>query len=206
MKSNRMLLTLWVIMLVATLLAAGDPWTNKPFTEWTAEEVAAINKNSPWAKTLLGNSDLPAQVTVQWASSLTLRQAAAREGQLQGTMTQQQVAQLLAMGFQQYVIAVRGEGVTTLISGYAELTEEALRRSTYLQPKDSQRKIYPLGMEVNLEGKEPTATFYFPREDSGQRAIGLSEKEVDFLWQSEKNRLRVTFDLTQMTRSGKPDL
>lgn len=206
MKSNATLPASLVILLVPALLSAGNPWTDKPFTEWTAEEVATITRNSPWAKTLLGNSDLPATVTVQWASSLTLRQATAREGQLQGTMTEREVAQLVAMGFQQYVIAVRGEGVNIMISGYAELTEEALRRSTYLQPKDSQKKIHPLGMEVDLEGKEPTAIFYFPREDSGKPAIGLSEKEVNFLWQSEKNRLRVTFDLSQMTRSGKPDL
>lgn len=262
MKAKPTAASMLVILLGATLVGAGDPdfdprkmlregkpdpvvgtgepWKEKPFREWTKDDVAQITSASPWAKTLGSKTSmlvtsvpgaapagqpplitsvpsvfdkqetstnlLPGGAIIQWASSLTMRQAMAREGELNGTMTSEQAAQLLTMSFQQYVITVRGGGVASMVAGFKELSEEALRNSAYLELQGSKQKIYPLGIEINLQG-DPVAWFYFPRELEGQPVFRPGEKAVEFNWVSEaKDKINVTFDLRKMMRDGKPDL
>lgn len=41
-----------MFLLSATLLWAGDPWKEKPYTEWTQKDVQKVFQDSPWAHTV----------------------------------------------------------------------------------------------------------------------------------------------------------
>lgn len=141
---------------------------------------------------------------VQWVSAFTMRQALARQGQLQGTMQANDAIQLIMMSPEQYVIAVRGRAVPLLLAGLVEKSQEALQESSYLQPQGGE-PIRPLRIEVNLEG-EPAAFFYFPRGAAAAPLLTPEQGKVEFSWNSRVDVLSVTFDLSMMTRGGKPDL
>jgi hypothetical protein len=48
MKVKLLFLDVCAAALVTTALWAGDPWKDKPYTEWTAAEVYKLLENSPW--------------------------------------------------------------------------------------------------------------------------------------------------------------
>jgi hypothetical protein len=141
---------------------------------------------------------------VQWVSAFTMRQAMARQGQLQGTMRTDNALRLIMMNPEQYVIAVRGQAVSLLLAGMPDKTQEALQAAAYLRPQGGE-PIHPLGIEVNLQG-EPAAFFYFPRGEVTAPLLTPEQGQVDFHWSSKVDELSVTFDLSKMTRGGKPDL
>ncbi|MGH9701803.1 MAG: hypothetical protein ACRD4K_00385, partial [Candidatus Acidiferrales bacterium] len=43
----------------------GDPWNQKPYTEWTLTDVLRVTQNSPWAHSLANNGTLAPQQPVQ---------------------------------------------------------------------------------------------------------------------------------------------
>ena len=45
------LLSLFTFLLLALALYAGDPWKDKPYTDWTMEDIQKILSDSPWVKT-----------------------------------------------------------------------------------------------------------------------------------------------------------
>ncbi len=49
MSASRHVLILGLSLFTASNIWAGDPWKEKPYQEWTAEEVQTILTNSPWA-------------------------------------------------------------------------------------------------------------------------------------------------------------
>lgn len=142
---------------------------------------------------------------VQWASSFTLRQATARAGRLEGTMSSADAAQLLMLIPQQYIIAVRGDVVPLVVAGLPERTQEAVQQSVYLQPRGNGEKIRPVGIEINLDG-EAFAVFYFTRGPVDAPVLSPEQDMVEFNWSSSLDTVSVIFDLTKMTRGGKPDL
>jgi hypothetical protein len=50
MNRNRTVWTILSVLIGATLLWAGDPWKERPYTEWTEKECRKLLQNSPWAK------------------------------------------------------------------------------------------------------------------------------------------------------------
>ncbi len=50
MNSKPIVRTTLLVLLAASLLWAGEPWKEKPYTEWTEDEVKKILKDSPWAQ------------------------------------------------------------------------------------------------------------------------------------------------------------
>ncbi len=52
MKSNVILGGTLLVLLGSSVVWAGDPWKEKPYTEWTQEEIVKILLDSPWAKKL----------------------------------------------------------------------------------------------------------------------------------------------------------
>lgn len=246
--------SLSLLLLGAPLLWAGESWLEKPFTQWTTEDLFEITQDSPWAKTLFLESG-PARVSVvpdtssppvivpiynrrggvigykvldrstvkvtlvtevvvvQWASSVVLRQARVRQGQLKGILAPEQAAELLATQPKQYVISVRGSPVPSMSRELNQLDQSSPGQSVYLKPKRSKLKIHPIGVEVRTMGEpeaflagEPVVWFYFPRELAGQPVIGRHEEKVEFHWNSARKRINITFNLGRMTRDGKPDL
>jgi hypothetical protein len=91
------------------------------------------------------------------------------------------------------------------MAGLPEQTLEAVQQSVYLQPGNSDATIRPEGIEVNLDG-EAFAIFYFSRGPADSPVLSLEQGTVEFNWSSGLDTVSVTFDLTKMTRGGKPDL
>jgi len=50
MKSKVILSGTLLVLLSSSVVWAGDPWKEKPYTEWTAKDVDKVLQNSPWAK------------------------------------------------------------------------------------------------------------------------------------------------------------
>ncbi len=50
MKSKVILSGTLLVLLGSSVAWAGDPWKEKPYTEWTEKEVQKVLKKSPWAK------------------------------------------------------------------------------------------------------------------------------------------------------------
>lgn len=156
--------------------------------------------------------DLSSATLVQWASSRTVREGMARQSILQGSMTKDQAAQLVRMSFEQYVIAVKGRVVLSMAAGFKKLPRAAFQHSAYLVRSDSKEKLYPAGIEVSPEG---VAWFYFPRRLPGRSPGATKADPIEFHWRSVGSNvdfsagaehIKVTFDLNQMIRDGKPDL
>lgn len=38
------------VLFITVLLCAGEPWTQKPYTQWTPEEIDRVLRKSPWAR------------------------------------------------------------------------------------------------------------------------------------------------------------
>jgi hypothetical protein len=49
-KTARVLVAGAAVAVLAAGLVAGEPWKEKPFNEWTAEEISRLMTDSPWAK------------------------------------------------------------------------------------------------------------------------------------------------------------
>jgi hypothetical protein len=108
MKIKVILSTVLLVLLGIGAVWAGEPWEDKPYTEWTQKEVEKLLSDSPWAKSVkkrtgpgryewdsggpgwIGDGGPPSQRAgsvpvpetsknvIRWESSLTIRQARAR--------------------------------------------------------------------------------------------------------------------------------
>jgi hypothetical protein len=161
-------------------------------------------------------TSIEAQVVVQWASSLTLRQARVRQGQLKGIMTSERTSELLAPSPDRYVIAVRGAYLRAVLNGMDTSKQDSILRSVHLKPKQSKTKLYPTEMRIFTAGEpedlfmgEPVVWFLFPRQLDGKPAIAANERKVEFHWKLRDFNIRdvhANFDLREMIRDGKRDL
>jgi hypothetical protein len=235
-----------LVLLGSSVVWAGDPWKDKPWTEWTEKDVQRILNDSPWAKKLrrrlgrgqsLGSrgeslesveweekgstpagpargsvyvepsagipepSTTPRRVShyhnvfVRWFSSVTVRQATMRQGQLGRPKSQSKVNKL-----PEYAIAVWG-AVT------AGFSNDELRQSAYLQPERSKQRI----PATRVSDTEFGLLFYFPRDLNDKPVLETQEKKVEFYCckvdsETYQKAIKVTFDLRKMVRDGKPDL
>ena len=69
-----------IIFAVVTVLWAGEPWKQKPYTEWSVEDVDKVLEDSPWAKS--GSITLSMHNKKRWRTE-TRTQAVYIEGQLE---------------------------------------------------------------------------------------------------------------------------
>ncbi|MFQ5776596.1 MAG: hypothetical protein ACE5IP_01150 [Terriglobia bacterium] len=228
------------VLLSAALLWAGDPWKEKPYTDWTWADIWKVLEDSPWVKHVgtvsqretgleqeakgrepwrlgmvfdrrtrqwrydpesLSNDEhqrplvLRTRFIILWLSSLTVRQALVANRQLYESG--------LSLQPKQYMVAVYGSHKDTR----AQLTEEAVRQSAYLQPRRSRKKIAPTRAQFMGRGQLlREVRFYFPRAVEGRPAIGTDEKKVRFFCQVGQEKIKVDFNLRKMVRDGKPDL
>ncbi len=214
-------------LLLVPLLWAAEPWKDKPYTEWTAKEVQRLFEDSPWARpvptafagtetvavmsgespetgTPVARSDkVKSFVIVQWASSRTVREGIVRARQLQGTHSQDDAAKFLSAAPPDYVIVVFGPDVQKL----DKVDEVALRQSTYLQIKQTNRKMPAASLNIVRQGLNLSAVeFHFPRQMDWGPAIRAEDKKVTFSCPFAGERLSATFDLRKMVRDGQPDL
>ena len=56
MKFKVSLSAMFLVLLGSGVLWAGDPWKEKPYTEWTEEDAQLVLHDSPWARTIKAKS------------------------------------------------------------------------------------------------------------------------------------------------------
>ena len=230
--SKRALFLGLIVLCSAALLLAGEAWKQKPFSEWSDKDIQGIFQDSPWAhlvavpwvkqlstpniatsdiagpKPMTGGEEskgLPvrAQFLVQWASALTMRQARARQLQMQGAANDEAVAQFLSQTPPHHVIVVVGAD----LSSFEVLKEEGVQKVTYLELKQSKQHLAPTSVQFFRQGSQLTGVqFFFPREVDGKPAIGPGENKLTFHCDAGDSKIAAEFDLRKMVRDGKPDL
>ena len=136
-------------------------------------------------------------LTITWYSSRTIREATAREKELEGTPAD--VARKdLAAEPTAFEVAVCGPDLAALGKNMNELKERS-----YLMPKTTKEKLTPVDVSFQREkGKVlPTAiVFSFAKTTaSGESAIAKSEKGIVFFIQAGGTPVKVQFDLSKMT-------
>ncbi len=202
MKSKVILSGTLLVLLGSSVVWAGDPWKEKPYTEWTEEEVKKILEKSPWAKVLIRNLNPPIaeaewgnrrtdhlkgthtwywyylRANVQWASSRTVREAWWRHAQLVGRVTHV----VEHRRTEDYIIIwvvpeLQGDSPS---SAHGHYFSDPLRPTetpdAYLEPRRSKQKVLPVS--VNYIGN--AFELIFPRYLDGKPIFGPNEKKVGF--------------------------
>ncbi|NIV35411.1 MAG: hypothetical protein GWN58_39940 [Anaerolineae bacterium] len=141
---------------------------------------------------------------VQWASSLTIRQARVRLAQIQGRdVTEQQIEQYLSTTPASYEIAVFGPDMQP----FEATSEEAVKKSATLKLKESDREIPAAQVSYQRQGDRLVAVqLFFPREQDGDSLITQEEEKVRFSCDSSGATISTEFDLDKMTRDGELDI
>lgn len=150
------------------------------------------------------------ELRVVWFSSRTVREAAARKGQLSGGVTEEDAQAFLSRVPEYHTISVTGASLLLL----ARVPEGDLKQNTYLQPQRSSRKIPPVKVEYLRQetGGLIEVYFHFPKEGDGEPVLPLSEQKVKFssryydVQRKSPESFSVTFDLKRMVRGVKRDL
>jgi hypothetical protein len=137
------------------------------------------------------------ELTITWYSSRTIREATAREKELEGTPAE--VARKdLSVEPAAYEVAVSGPDLAVLGNDTGGLKEHS-----YLMLKTSKEKLTPVNVAFQREqGKVlPTAiVFSFAKTAaSGEPAIAKNEKGVVFFTQAGETSVKVQFDSSKMT-------
>lgn len=222
MNAKPILRSLLAVLLSATLLWAGDPWVEKPYTEWTEEDIEKVLEDSPWAHKVrmqvqkrLESSELLMTVnrvfTVQWASSLTVRQALTRQWQLQGKANEKEGERFLSAPPPDYIVILRGYDLTDLAPASLQraLFEQEAMTNIYIQPRQSEQRIGPVRVQfVRESDRVVAAILYFPRQVDGKAILGADEVKVTFRCLHPLTgvaSITTTFDLSKMVRDGQPD-
>jgi hypothetical protein len=135
-------------------------------------------------------------LTITWYSSRTIREATAREKELEGTPAD--VARKdLTVEPSAYEIAVSGQDLSALGKNMDDLKEYS-----HLMLKTTKEKLAPVNVGFQREkGKVlPTAIiFSFAKTmTSGEPAIAKNEKGVVFFTQAGETAVKVQFDLSKM--------
>ena len=155
---------------------------------------------------------------VRWLSSSVLQQAVVRARQLAGQTTaagkpeDDGLRQFLALTRNCHLIGV-GDlqwAVTPaplLLARMSPPSFEEVRPTTYLELNPSKKKVFPFSAAlVSTRFTLPSTLYCFPRELEGQPVVDAQETRAKFRWGRKKNGRQVEFNLTKMTRDGKPDL
>jgi len=226
MRSNFSTRSLVLFFISGLALWAGEPWNEKAWSEWTREDVDKIVQDSPWTKrggtparefgsvALPGGSGkivhtVPTRaagrvILVRWFSAATVRQAFVRGNQLIRTVPDEYATKLLDWQPGYYVIQVDSinplDGDAFFLPVDAPLGEDGPRVA--LELPRSKHKLAP----VKRERRGLTDLFYFARQVDGKPAIPAEETKVKFHFTVDQVPRSVTFDLSKMSRAGKPDL
>ncbi len=153
------------------------------------------------ADTGSANQSVPLQVT--WFSSIKVRQAMGRLGQLQGNLSADQVNKFVQQPVDQYIIAVSGPQMKPL----EEANLENLKGTTFLLSKKDKNKKVGLKEYVSpKDRKDGLALFVFPRTVGGKPSVDPADEEVQFVAEPSGLRIKTAFKLAKMMTDGKLDI
>jgi hypothetical protein len=140
---------------------------------------------------------------VSWYSSLKVRQAMGRLGQLKGGISAEQVNSFLQQPVGNYVIAVSGP----LMKPLEQASLESLKAKSFLISKKDKNKKLELKEYVSpKERKDGLALFTFPREINGKPSLDAADEEVQFVTELTGFQIKTGFKLTKMMTDGKLDI
>ncbi len=149
-----------------------------------------------------GPSD-PVPLYVRWYSSVRIRQALGRLGQIQSNAAESEVKKFAEQPMEEYVIAV----IAPVMNSFNDVTLEDFKQKTFLTSKKDKSKKIPLKSYVAPKDRnDGTAAFSFPRLIEGSPAFGPEDQEVEFVAQGRKVNIKTSFKLAKMVADGKPDL
>jgi len=155
MKFKVSLSAMLLVLLGSGVLWAGDPWKEKPYTEWTKKEVGKVLVKSPWAKQVKRHArdklilTTPPTtekrtyhaLTVVWFSALPVREAFERMRQLEGAESEREDRTGLSRQPEHYEVMVFEESGGRFAWEYSDSPHPG---SCYLQPKRSKQTISPV--------------------------------------------------------------
>ncbi|MBS1213518.1 MAG: hypothetical protein H6R26_2135 [Proteobacteria bacterium] len=213
----------------AMIVLGKDFWITKPYSAWNEQEALALLTNSPWSypTTIQGNyggSSSPTMagggarsvattgglggsdsvtMYVRWHSSMKVRQALARYGQLRGGLSEPEIQQFLAQPMEDYTIAIS----CPVMDSFAAATFESLSPRTFLTSRKNKEKKIALKAYSSPVGRADNfALFMFPRELDGKPTVEPADEEIVFSTQIGALKIRASFKLARMTIDGTPDL
>lgn len=232
LRGKSYLIMLATVVSFFSLASAQEIW-DRPYTQWTKNDVQRISTNSPWAKTFedrtilgYGNPPISTKIIVRLRSSLTIRQAIVRYNQLEAKYDRMSDTERAAFDAktkglllcpacaQNYVITIsspiaRGPGDD--VAG--ELKNDSLatlKSYVYIENERGERRELINFVPPRLVGDE--ALFFFPRSDEGGHVlITPTNKKLRFYVQpravSNFSPLfgKIEFDVQPLVINGEVD-
>jgi hypothetical protein len=133
---------------------------------------------------------------VRWYSSRTVREAMARQREMNGTPAEE-ARKSLEGDIDTYEVLLQ----STNLAAFAKEGEAALKEHSYLMLKSNKDKVTPSKVTlIKGQGDRVAAVqFDFPKKNaSGEPTFGPSEKGVEFFTKAGTTPLTVSFDLSKM--------
>lgn len=226
--------SLLALLLVAVFLWAGEPWKDKPYTEWTKQDVEKVLGDSPWARPIfsLGETRLatvkeeleerrdpntgqtvyvPVQRPVPGSTDTRLLCVVSWWSSLTIRQAIAQRYTLTAGAKVQDLLAMQPEHYALVMSPGVHLFSP-LSVEDVLAAVRSSAYLQPARSKrkiqpARVEVAQPwDLVFYFPRTLDGDQVIRPGEQNVKFVCPTPAAKIEVKFDLRKMVRDGKPDL
>ena len=145
----------------------------------------------------------PVPVYVRWLSSVRIRQALGRLGQIQANAPESEARRFAEQPMEDYQIAV----IAPVMNTFDALSLEDFKQRTFLTSRKDKAKRISLRSYIAPKGRsDGIAMFSFPRLLDGKPVFGLEDQEVEFSAQGGKIVLKASFKLAKMMADGKPDL
>ena len=139
---------------------------------------------------------------IRWHSSIRIREALGRLGQLQQNVPEAEVKKFVEEPVDDYQITITGP----LLDAFNQLTLSSLRQKTFLASKKNKRKKIALKNYVAPKDRgDGVALFSFSAAE-GIPAFTAEDEEIEFVAQANKINLKASFKLSKMTNNGKLDL
>jgi hypothetical protein len=147
------------------------------------------------------SKSIPFQVS--WYSSVKVRQAMGRLGQLHGKVSTEQVNDFAQQPMENYVIAISG----SMMKPFEQASLDSLKAKTFLlSKKDKKKKIELKEYMSPKDRKDGIALFVFPRTADGKPLLDVTDDEAQFVTEQEPLRIKASFKLSKMMVDGKLDI
>lgn len=145
----------------------------------------------------------PVPVYIRWLSSVRIRQALGRLGQIQSNSPDAEARRLAEQPMEDYQIGV----IAPVMDTFDALSLEDFKQKTFLtSKKDRAKRISLKGYTAPKGRSDGVALFSFSRLLDGKPTFGPEDQEVEFSAQGGKITLKASFKLAKMMADGKPDL
>lgn len=145
----------------------------------------------------------PVPVYIRWLSSVRIRQALGRLGQIQSNSPDSEARRLAEQPMEDYQIAV----IAPVMDTFDASSLEDFKQRTFLTSrKDKAKRISLKGYTAPKGRSDGVALFSFPRLLEGKPIFGPEDQEVEFSAQGGKIALKASFKLAKMTIEGRLDL